>query len=242
MKKVGLFFILFLFSCGTNSPASPTPVPTATPSPSSRPSGSPNETVCGSITLPGIDVSDAQLSTNWAIVTGQSFVFVKATEGTDFVSPTFDHDWAAVKQVGITRGPYHYFHPSEDPLLQSSAFLRAVGQFEADDLAPMLDWEVTDSMVPAVNIAAAQVWLAEVEAATGRVPIIYTGPSFWNALGNPSQFAHYPLFIANYDVVCPEIPPPWNTWLFWQHGTGPINGISSDVDLDWFNGNQLNNP
>jgi lysozyme len=76
-----------------------------------------------------------------------------------------------------------------------------------------------------------------VEAATGKRPIIYAGPAFFNALGNPQEFAEYPLFIANYDVTCPDIPPPWGGWTFWQSGdSSKVSGVVSDADSDVFNG------
>src|SRR5262245_61075050 len=64
-------------------------------------------------TVEGIDVSGYQPNTDWAKVKGanRKFAFIKATEGTGYVNPYFDHDWKGAKQNGILRGAYHYFHP-----------------------------------------------------------------------------------------------------------------------------------
>jgi lysozyme len=192
--------------------------------------------------LQGMDVSDWNPGTIWStVVQTQKFAYIKATEGTDIGSDTFASDWAGAKAAGVPRGAYHYLHPDEDARSQAAFFLSTVGTLGMNDLPPMLDWEETDGTTNTADIAAAQTWLTVVEEATGRTPIIYTGPDFYNALGNPTQFFHYPLFIADWYETCPSIPPPWNTWLFWQYDpNGTVNGVQgSETDLDWFNGSSL---
>jgi lysozyme len=237
-----------LSACQVPSPslvASASPLPAASispkPTPTPRPTTAPNENICPTTSAQnGIDVSDDQPGTDWSSVqvAGKKFAFVKATEGTSFTNPDFSADWTALKTLGVTRGAYHYFHPDLDPISQSDYFLSAIGTLAASDLPPVLDWEETDGVSVATEIANALLWLARVESMSGKVPMIYVDPSFWNALGNPVQFARYPLFIANYEVSCPEIPPPWNTWTFWQQGSGTVAGVKAIVDLDLFNGNQ----
>ena len=168
---------------------------------------------------------------------GYQFAFIKATEGTTFKNSLFDSDWAAALNAGVIRGAYHFFHPGDDPVAQAQFFLATIGSLQRNDLPPVLDWEVTDGMSASVQIQNAQIWLQQVESATGKTPIIYVDPSFWNQLGNPPEFVRYPLYIANYGVTCPSIPPPWNTWAFWQTGIGPVPGLQSvQADLDVFNG------
>lgn len=205
-----------------------------------RPSNAPDLKVCaGGPVLQGLDVSAYDPNTNWSAVAkgGRGFVFVKATEGNTYVNPDFARDWAGAKAADLLRGAYHFFHPKDDPRTQASEFLRTQGPLGATDLPALLDWEVTDGVSPAVQIASAQIWLEEVKAASGKTPVIYVDPSFYNALGNPIEFAGYPLFIAHYDVACPEVPPPWSKWTFWQKGAGAAAGVtSSQADLDEFNG------
>jgi lysozyme len=138
--------------------------------------------------------------------------------------------------AGVLRGAYHFFHASDNPTQQAQFYLKTIGTLADNDLPPMLDWEINDGQSAATNIANAKIWLQLVQAATGKVPVIYTGPSFWNSLGNPQGFEQYPLFIAHYDVSCPDVPPPWSNWTFWQTGLGPQAGVSNDADLDVFNG------
>ena len=205
-----------------------------------RASTTANQVMCASSTkLPGVDVSDYESGTDWSEVqhSGVGFTFIKATEGTSFVSKNFAIDWPASKTAGVLRGAYHFYHPGDDPTVQAQLFLKTMGTLSSNDLPAMLDWEVDDGISPAVQIANAKIWLSLVEAATGKTPVIYVAPAFWNALGNPQGFDRYPLYIANYDVSCPDIPPPWNSWVFWQTGNGPQAGIqTSDADLDVYNG------
>jgi lysozyme len=223
--------------------SAPSASPSTEPSPVTvvpRPSSAPDEDICaGQSTLQGLDVSDYDPDTQWVTVAqvGRSFAYVKATEGDDFTNPYFASDWAATKAQGISRGAYHYFHPEIDPLSQADYFLSVMGTLSSTDLPAVLDWEETGGLSVSAQIQSALVWLAQVQSVTGKAPVIYVDPSFWNALGNPTQFASYPLYIANYEVTCPFIPAPWSSWTFWQQGTGPIDGVqSAAADLDEFNG------
>jgi lysozyme len=248
LKYLFIFLAVTMSACeavpGTEPTSAPSPLPSITPTPTLPPrsSNAPNENICaGAEALSGLDVSDDQPNTNWQSVhsAGKSFALVKATEGTTFTNPDFATDWAALKTVGMIRGAYHYFHPSLDPLSQANYYLSKIGTLSAGDLPPMFDWEETDGLSASAQIAAAVVWLTRVESVTGKTPMIYVDPSFWNALGNPIEFASYPLFIANYEVACPQIPPPWSTFTFWQQGSGHVAGVQTNaVDLDLFNGNE----
>ncbi len=215
--------------------------PTLTaPSPVPRPSTASNLTVCAHHGVTnGTDVSDYDPNTQWGAVRngGYQFAFIKATEGSTFKNSLFNSDWAAALSSGVIRGAYHFFHPGDDPKAQAQFFLATIGPLRQNDLPPVLDWEVTDGVSVSTQIQNAQIWLQQVEAATGKTPMIYVDPSFWNQLGNPQEFVHYPLYIANYGVNCPSIPPPWSTWAFWQTGIGSVPGLQSvQADLDVFNG------
>ena len=76
-------------------------------------------------------------------------------------------------------------------------------------------------------------------AGTGREPILYTEPGFWNyESGFPSLAWLGTLWIANWQVSCPTLAAGFTGWQFWQYddkGTAPGLG-SNDADLDKFNG------
>lgn len=190
--------------------------------------------------LLGIDVSAYQENVDWATVANQGvfYCFAKATEGATSVDDKFARNWAGMRSVGIVRGAYHFFRPGRDPVAQADNYLRAVGRIEPFDLPPVLDLEITDGLSVSAIVDRALAWMSTIEGKTGRKPILYTFPSFWEEkLGNPSQFAQYPLWIANFGTRTPYVPKTWRSWTFHQYSeTGTIRGIVGNVDLNQSNG------
>lgn len=180
----------------------------------------------------GIDVSSFQGAFDWAAEKGSiSFAFAKATEGSTITDPEFARNWQQMKAVGIVRGAYHFAHPRNGAASDSRAFLavvRAQGLSSGDLLA--LDLETTDGLAPAQVAAYARNWCADVKAATGRTPIIYTFISFARE-GNCAGLGGHPLWIADPSSPAghPVVPGPWTTWTFHQYAT-------TLVDRDEFNG------
>jgi GH25 family lysozyme M1 (1,4-beta-N-acetylmuramidase) len=105
-------------------------------------------------------------------------------------------------------------------------------------------------------VACAQDWLSRVESATGRKPIIYSGPAFLQARmsganGKPPLWSmKYTLWLANYlnhpineDFDLPWQPNGWPPWMFWQYSDrGILDGVMNEdgfptgVDLNFFRG------
>lgn len=197
--------------------------------------------VCpGPVTVEGIDVSGYQPNTNWPQVkaSGRVFAIVKATENTGYVNPYFKQDWEGIKNVGMLRGAYHYFHADTDPIAQANHFLTTMGPLEENDLPGVLDLEEAMGQSKATIAQRALAWLEHVEKATGKTPILYTGPYFWDTNVAASGFTKYPLWVANYGVMCPSVPGEWQNFTFWQYtSTGPVPGVQgSNVDKNIFNG------
>lgn len=200
-------------------------------------------TVCGSgPTVKGIDVSYYQGTINWTSVKndGVVYAFIRTSDGT-YHDPNFDSYWAGSRAAGIKHGAYHFFRPEGDPIAQADYVLSKIGgKLEADDLPPVLDVEVADS-VSAANIAAGvKAWSDHVAAAIGRQPIIYTGKYFWvDNVGN-ADLHQDPLWHAQYTTAsCPDIASSWSDWQFWQYSSsGSVAGISGNVDMDRFNGDE----
>lgn len=188
--------------------------------------------------IQGIDVSDHQKTVDWNAVqkAGKVFAFIKATDGITWTDPEFAANWSGAKAAGLLRGAYHFYETNDDPAEQARNFLSAV-PLEPGDLPPVVDIEATKSGQSAAQIVKdLQTWLDVVEQATGRVPILYTNPSYWDSLGT-SAFGRYPLWIAEYGVSTPKLPAGWTRWTFWQLSeSGTVAGISGSVDLDVFNG------
>lgn len=188
--------------------------------------------------LQGIDVSNHQQTVDWNAVqqAGKIFAFMKATDGITYTDPEFATNWSGARAAGLLRGAYHFYETNDDPTAQAQNFLSAV-QLEPGDLPPVVDIERTKSGESASQIVQdLQTWLDVVEQATGRVPIIYTSPGYWNSLGT-SAFGRYPLWVAEYGVQSPKPVAGWEGWTFWQYSeSGTVTGISGSVDLDVFQG------
>ncbi len=193
----------------------------------------------------GIDISHWNGDIDWDKVRadGVVFAFAKATEGLTFVDNTFATHWPAMKAAGIIRGAYHFYRPAVDPIAQAEHFLAVAGGagvLEEGDFPLTMDLETDDGLSGDEVGAGALVFLAHLEAMTGRTPILYTSKRvFETVLGSPAgNFGKYPLWNANYTTLCPDISvPTWPTWTFWQHtDKETIDGISGGCDHNWFNG------
>jgi len=199
--------------------------------------------------ITGPDVASYQhpggASIDWGQVrnSGRNFAFVKATEGTGYVNPYFGADWAAIQANGMVRGSYHYAKPDSSPTSaaeQARYFVSVAGRMQATgDLAPILDFEDSGGLSPSALVTWVHSWLDTITALTGRTPIIYTYPYFWqSAMGNNAGFTQYPLWIADYNGgSAPRTPliGGWNSWTFWQYtDAGSIPGVPTGVDISKF--------
>jgi lysozyme len=185
----------------------------------------------------GIDLSSFQPSFDWSAEKGRiAFAFIKATEGTTIRDPDFAINWQQAKAIGIVRGAYHFAHPANGAATEARAFVdqvRAHGLNPGDLLA--LDLETTDNLSPARVSEFARNWCADVTAATGHTPVVYTFLSFAQQ-GNCAGLGHYPLWIAEPSAPAgrPVVPRPWSTWTFHQYGTAQVG--TNIVDVNVFHG------
>lgn len=188
----------------------------------------------------GIDVSNYQKFIYWPAVKQMrennvaiQFAFIKATEGLKDTDRQFKHNWQSAREVGITRGAYHYFLATKSGRDQALNFINTV-KLEKGDLPPVLDIEELYGVNPAVMRAGVKEWLQTVEAAYKVKPIIYSFADFYtNNLAR--DFKDYPLWVAHYiEQSRPKIKRDWS---FWQHSdSGKVNGITTKVDFNVFSG------
>lgn len=193
----------------------------------------------------GIDISKYQGDIVADIISkdGLSFAICKATEGETYTDPDFASNWAAIKQKGLLRGAYHFYHTDDNAVTQARFFiqtLKAQG-LDGTDIPPVLDIE-TGSLSTGVTVAQVQndalTFLTQVEQLSGRTPVLYSSLYFANTYLADSRFARYPLWIAEYSGgKTPVIPTAWqqNGYIIWQRS--PSYTIDSDTtDYDVFNG------
>lgn len=190
----------------------------------------------------GIDVSHFQGQVDWAAVaaSGKTFAIVKATEGIDYVDPTFADHWQDVREHGLLRGAYHFFVAHDDAKTQAEFFLSTV-DFEDGDLIPVLDVETRGQVPSDELLQGVKTWLELVEGTLGQRPMIYTDTNFWDSLGDASSaadgFGHHPLWVAEYSSDGPRLPEGWKGWQLWQFTQkGRVAGVTGEVDLSAFQG------
>ena len=222
----------------------------------------------------GVDVYDGQGTIDWARAkagnapdgglgdgtNGETFAFIKATQGDYTTESTFADNWTNAKKAGILRSAYHFFDGADDGVAQANYFLGVIGS-DYGELPAMLDIECptadtkagsqsncegfagasgfpTDGGIPALQ-SEVFAFLDTVEKATGKKPIVYSYVSWFDSTGvTDAKLAEYPLFISNIETSCPDIPAPWTSVTFWQYQTsgGTAPGISGDCDLDLWMG------
>lgn len=198
----------------------------------------------------GIDISSHQhgpqgsIDIGQTVSGGQSFAFVKATEGTHYINPQFRSDTIKFIEEDVPVGFYHYARPAASSgVEQARLFVRVTG---IDDgvkaFPPVLDIE-TDGGLSASELTE---WVGEfvdeIKRLTDRETMIYTYPNFWKEkMGNTTEFNHLPLWIASYapSLKADAIPGGWEHWDFWQYtDSGRIPGYSGKVDVNVFNGTE----
>ena len=196
-------------------------------------------TVCPTATtVKGVDVAVFQGTVNWAQVkaAGVDFGLARISDGS-FLDTQFSANWSGMKAADVVRGAYQYFEPGQDPTTQANIVISAVGMLAVGDLPVTADMETTGGQSPAAIAANLQTWAAAVQAGTGKLPMIYTAPGFWDPSVASSAFSNNPLWVANWQAMCPDLPMAWTAWEFWQDAdNGTVSGISVPVDTDQFNG------
>lgn len=190
--------------------------------------------------LTGIDVSRYQGNVNWGLVAqdGHSFAIARISDGLNYPDSYFAQNWTGMAASGLVRGAYQFFRSNQDPISQADMVLdalQAAGGLGASDLPVVLDLESSDGQSNATVVANARQWLAHIESATGKRPLVYSAAFMSSVIGD--GLSDYPLWVANYTTSCPLMPTGWTQWVMWQNSsTGSVSGISGNVDMNVFNG------
>ena len=209
--------------------------------------------------IQGIDVSHwqddnstpQQVNFKKAKAAGAEFVFIKASEHL-YVDADYTWNWDAAAAAGLLRGAYHFLRWDIPGLTQARFFCNDVLKGDWGELPLVADYEAPPSTYGGKTSYPSNAlliqFLQEVEHITGKKPMIYTSPGYWNINGKikgsnqfDNKWLYFPLWVAHYTKADqPIIPKPWVKWTFWQHsatGNGSKFGTESkSVDLNWFNG------
>ena len=185
----------------------------------------------------GIDVSKWQGNIDFEKVAndGIEIVYIKATEGTSYVSPTFESSYTSAKQNGLKVGFYHYVTARDTLSAQREAefFANKVSGKDFECKLAM-DFEEFGSLSKDEINAIGLAFIKKLEEITGKPVVIYsntyTARTIWDG-----EILNYPLWVAEYGVSKPENNGKWSTYVGWQYtDMGVINGINGYVDRNKF--------
>lgn len=208
----------------------------------------------------GTDVSNLTTVTSWPQVqsAGMSFVGIEAVDGATVVNHSYQSQVDGALGQGLFVMPYVVADPLKVadgasqftdkawPVIDSvpGAPYAPGGQY----LPIALDLEsqplVTPSACYGFSQSAMVTWIRSfitaAAARTGMTPVIYTNPSWWRqCTGDSAAFGADPLWIANYGVSSPQVPPGWADYTFWQRSSSAtVAGIQGTgrADLDQMQG------
>ena len=189
----------------------------------------------------GIDVSRHQGEIDWeTLKKGNhpdapiSFVYVKASEGSDFKDKKFEENFENARKHGFMRGAYHYFSTTSSGVSQANLFISMV-KLQPGDLPPVLDIEEKPKNKKKY-IDEVKIWLKKVEEHYGVKPIVYASSKYKKKYLDDPFFKEYPSWVAHYYI--PELTDG-EEWLMWQcTDLGVLPGIKEKVDINIFNGSK----
>lgn len=181
-------------------------------------------------------VSQVNWTNQWRL--GARFVYIKATEGNTFRDGSFSSHFSGASAAGMLRGGYHFALPNQsDAVTQANYFVNNGGGWSADGktMPPLLDIENNPYGATCYGMGQSQLvsWIGafskQVQARTGRLPMIYTNYYWWkDCTGNSTAFTNQPLHVAAYGTTDPWIPGGWSNYSVWQYSdSGPFDGDSN---------------
>lgn len=183
----------------------------------------------------GIDISSYQAELNAGIVPSD-FVIIKATEGTNYINPTWEEQAGQVIQTNKLLGFYH-FSSVENPIEEADFFISVVKDYIGKAVL-VLDFEA--GAINAWGNVGARQFLNRVKEKTGINPMIYMSSEVtrqfnWSIISNTN-----PLWVAQYASMNPTgyQSEPWtdgNGYGAWS--SAAIHQYSSAGSLANWNGN-----
>jgi GH25 family lysozyme M1 (1,4-beta-N-acetylmuramidase) len=201
----------------------------------------------------GSDVSGHTGNVDWKNANGVDFVYVKRSEGTDYISPAFNQQYGGAKALNMTRGSYHFALPDRsDGVTQANFFLDSINGWFPNGhvLPPAVDLEYNPYGDACYGKSPADIvtWIRQftdtVKNRIKRLPVIYTSTYWWNkCTGNNTTFGGSPLWIPRYGPQVGPLPAGWSAQAIWQYsisGSMPgdqnvFNGDAAELQtlLDW---------
>lgn len=163
----------------------------------------------------GIDVSGWQGNIDFTEVKndGIEIVYMKASEGSNFVDPYFNQNYTNAKVNGLKVGFYHYLTArSVEEAVEEARFFVATISGKIPDCKLAMDFEsfgnLSISEINQIGIS----FVKTVETLSKKEVVIYSDTSNASSVFE-GELANYPLWVAQYEVEEPTPNGNWNTWV-----------------------------
>lgn len=186
----------------------------------------------------GLDVSHHQGKIDWKKVgesKNYSFVYIKATEGHDFVDDQFLINWKGAKENGLKVGAYHFFSTRSSGLDQADFFEKLVPK-DKNSLPPVIDIEMDINLDKVKTKNDLRLMVDDLNKYYDKKTILYVTYDTYKAYVE-GDFDDCPIWIRDI-FKWPDLKN--REWSMWQYGNrGRVDGINSFVDVNVAN-NKVN--
>ncbi len=185
----------------------------------------------------GVDVSSYQERTDFEKLKkqGVEFVYIKATEGSNHIDPSFRQKWKDAETASMPAGAYHYFSYESSGVKQAYNFIDTVGDLRGK-LIPAIDMELTLAEVnnpPSKEdvVRGLKAFIGVVEEEYGVKPIIYSQKDYYDKY-LADDFGDYPRWVRN--VIYPIYIDIGDDWTVWQYNDkGKLEGYEGETYIDF---------
>lgn len=184
----------------------------------------------------GIDVSshNGMMNLDAAAKSGIEFIFIKATEGTDFRDPNFALNYLKAQHAGMKRGAYHFFRFDTDGVLQGINLVKAL-RGRPLELGVAIDVEDhgNPQNIPVDTVTRRLQDMVDYLILRGHRVTFYSNREGMEKYVLPS-FRGFPVWICSFNEETAS-----SDFTFWQYDhRGNVAGIRGDVDLNAFGGSR----
>lgn len=187
------------------------------------------------MTMNGIDVSNWQSGINLAAVPAD-FVIMKATQGTNYISPDCDRQYQQAKKAGRLLGVYHYV-AGGNAIAEADYFVNNIKGYIGEAILA-IDWEAEQNGAWG-NEAYLEQLVRRVIERTGVKPLIYSMASRYAQVATVAKKLDCGLWIAQYASNDPTgyQAHPWNEGAYacairQYTSAGRLPGYGGNLDLN----------
>lgn len=190
------------------------------------------------MSVKGIDISSnngPSIDFKKVHASGVRFVFVKVSEGANYVNPYAERHVHNARAAGLIVGGYHFVHQATGTYASTEAAhfvhnARELGLLKKGSLRPAIDSEIGTSRQYHYRV------IEHTITDTNLHPFIYTGSWFWTGVLKARNPHKCPLWLAAYTSSWKKyIPVGWTGASIHQWtDKGKVPGIGTKVDLDTY--------